>query len=302
MKPTLLVLAAGMGSRYGGLKQIDPVGPGGETMLDYSVFDALRAGFGRVVFLIRKDIEDAFKTTVGARYAGRVETGYAFQELGMVPAGFRVPAERQKPWGTAHAMLCAESAVHGPFAAINADDFYGADSYRSMAAFLARPEATDGVADYAMVGFHLRKTLSEHGSVARGICKLSARGTLDHVEEMTKIERTPAGARNVENGVTTELTGDEVVSMNLWGFQPSIFPHLRRLFADFLKRQGQELKSEFFIPLVASTLIAEKKARFHVLPTQSTWFGITYREDKPVVMASIRALIAKGDYPAQLWT
>ncbi len=298
MKPTLLVLAAGMGSRYGGLKQIDPVGPAGETIIDYSIFDALRAGFGKLVFVIRRDIEQPFREIVGSRFAGRVPVQYVFQELDDLPGGIPVPHGRTKPWGTTHAILMAEGVINEPFAAINADDFYGAESYRLLNAHL-----TSSNPDYAMVGFILRNTLSDFGSVARGICRVDEHHRLLSVVEMLKIERDGAGAKNTDpNGHITRLAGDEAVSMNFWGFSPAIFPQLRVEFAEFLQHSGQELKSECYIPSTVNALVARRQANVKVLRSSDSWFGVTYREDRPRVVESIRALIARGDYPSKLWT
>jgi hypothetical protein len=295
-KPALLVLAAGMGSRYGGLKQIDPVGPNGETIIDYSIYDALRAGFGKVVFVIRRDIEDQFKQIIGARFEKKVAVDYAFQELDKLPPGFSVPNNRTKPWGTGHAILMAADAVREPFAAINADDFYGATSFRVLAEHLG-----SGSADFAMVGFILRNTLSEFGSVARGVCKTNAGGFLESVTEMTKIERDGAAAKTVgPDGEALALTGDETVSMNMWGFTPALFGDLREQFVEFLKRHGQEEKSEFYIPAAVNGLVRAGRARVKVLRTTDPWFGVTYREDRPLVVDGIRKLIARGDYPEKL--
>jgi len=302
MNLTLTILAAGMGSRYGGLKQIDPVGPHGETILDYSIFDAMRAGFTRVVFVIRKDIEEAFRDAIGKRFEGRVDVAYAFQELSMVPDGFTVPDTRQKPWGTAHAVLAAKNTVDSPFAVINADDFYGEDSYRSLAGFL-KGTRDDARAHYAMVGFVLRNTLSEHGHVARGICEADDNRYLQKVVERTKIlKRGNAAVFLDEQEQEHPLTGDEWVSMNMWGFTPSFFERAEQEFEKFLSRHGQEEKSEFFIPLAVDALMASGQADVKILPTQSSWFGVTYREDKPSVVQSIQALTDRGDYPAPLWS
>lgn len=299
-KPTLLVLAAGMGSRYGGLKQIDPMGPSGETILDYSVFDALRAGFGKVVFIIRPDFEQDFREKVAAKFAGRVPVDYAFQTLDKLPAGWTVPPGREKPWGTTHAILCAKDVVRENFAVINADDFYGRGSYQALGDFLAKADPRSS--DFSMVGFTLRNTLSDHGTVARGVCKTDAGGLLTDIEEMTKIARTPAGAAHTyDDGRTVSLTGDEPVSMNMWGFTPRLFDHLDRLFLEFLQKGGKELKSESYIPMAVGQLVREKHITCRVLRTPAAWFGVTYREDKPVVQANIAALIAKGEYPANLW-
>ena len=300
MKPTLLVLAAGMGSRYGGLKQIDPMGPSGETILDYSVFDALRAGFGKVVFIIRPDFERDFREKVAAKFAGRAPVDFAFQTLDKLPAGWSVPAGREKPWGTTHAILCAKDVVRENFAVINADDFYGRDSYATLGKFLAAADPRGS--DFAMVGFTLRNTLSDHGTVARGVCKTDAAGLLTDIDEMTKIARAPGGARNTrDDGSTVDLSGDEPVSMNMWGFTPRLFDHLDRVFLEFLQRAGKEMKSESYIPLTVGQLVRERHATCRVLRTASEWFGVTYREDKPVVQAKLLELVRRGDYPANLW-
>ena len=296
--PTLLVLAAGMGSRYGGLKQIDPVGPGGETIIDYSVYDALRAGFGKIVFIIRKDFEQAFKQVVGARFEKRVAVEYFYQELDKLPAGFQVPEGRTKPWGTTHAILMADGAINEPFAVINADDFYGAESYRVLAQHLQA-----GTPDYAMVGFILRNTLSKFGSVARGVCRVNGEGYLENVVEMTKIEPDGDHAKNTDaNGQVTRLTGDEAVSMNMWGFAPGIYAELRESFNKFLQRSDTDLKSECFIPSTVNELVTAGRARVKVLPTNDSWFGVTYREDHPRVVESISRLIEGGSYPERLWS
>jgi hypothetical protein len=295
-KPTLLVLAAGMGSRYGGLKQIDPVGPNGETIIDYSIYDAMRAGFGKVVFVIRQDIEEPFKKTIGARFEKKVPVEYVFQELDKLPKGFSVPPGRAKPWGTGQAILMAEDVIREPFAAINGDDFYGANSFRVLAEHLQ-----SGGADFSMVGFILRNTLSEFGSVARGVCKTNSEGYLESVTEMTKIERDVTGAKTTgADGKTQALTGDEPVSMNMWGFTTGLFGNLRELFVEFLNRSGREEKSEFYIPMAVNDLVRAKRARVKVLRTPDPWFGVTYREDRPFVVEGIRKLIARGDYPEKI--
>ncbi len=299
-KPTLLVMAAGMGSRYGGLKQIDPMGPHGETILDYSVFDALRAGFGKVVFIIRPDFEQAFRDNVTAKFADRIEVGYAFQTLDRLPAGFSIPEGREKPWGTTHAILCAQDAISEPFAVINADDFYGRHSFAVLAAHLSTLPIDSNA--YSMVGFTLKNTLSDNGSVARGVCKTDAHGFLKEIQELTKIEKTHSGARNVgENGAALELTGEEPVSMNMWGFSPHLFIQLTGLFEEFLRDQGGQLKTECYIPLSVGELVRRHEATCKVLPTDSAWFGVTYREDKPRVQASIAAMTHSGEYPNGLW-
>jgi len=295
--PTLLVLAAGMGSRYGGLKQIDPVGPNGETIIDYSIYDALRAGFGKLVFVIRKDIEEPFRQVVGARFERRVPVEYVFQELDALPPGFVVPEGRTKPWGTTHAILMAADAVREPFAVINADDFYGAEAYRALAGHLQ-----SGAADYAMVGFTLRNTLSDFGSVSRGVCTVTSDGLLKDVVEMTTIVRDGAHARNTDaSGRVTSLTGDEPVSMNMWGFTPRVFEQLRALFAEFLARNATELRAECYIPSAVNELVSSAQARVRVLGSADSWFGVTYRDDQPRVAESIRRLIHDGRYPERLW-
>lgn len=303
MRPTLLVLAAGMGSRYGGLKQVDPVGPSGETIMDYSVFDAVRAGFDRVVFVIRRDFETVFREKVGAKYAGSVAVDYAFQSIDDLPAGFAVPAERVKPWGTAHAIRAARQVVAAPFAAINADDFYGRDAFRRVADFLSRAHAGGGRAHFAMVGYRLAQTLSANGSVARGVCRTQADGRLVSVTEMTKIVRTADGAENREDPAhPLALTGDERVSLNLWGFTPGLFEALESRFPDWLSGNGANPKAEWFIPFVIDEMIRENVADVDVLPTDSAWFGVTYREDKPLVVDAVRKLVDVGEYPPRLWS
>ncbi len=297
MQPTLLVMAAGMGSRYGGLKQIDPVGPTGETIIDYSIYDAMRAGFGKLVFVIRQEIEEAFNETVGARFEQRIPVDYVFQELDGLPSGFTVPEGRAKPWGTTQAVLTAADVIEEPFAVINADDFYGAESYRVLAEHLR-----SGSQDYAMVGFILRNTLSDFGSVARGVCRVNEDGYLDGVEELTKVERDGDGARNTStDGSERKLTGDEPVSMNMWGFTPRIFPHLRGVFQQFLERSGTDLKAESYVPAAVNELVSAGEARVKVLRSRDPWFGVTYREDRPRVVESIRRLIDTGAYPGSLW-
>ena len=296
--PTLLVLAAGMGNRYGGLKQIDPVGPAGETIIDYSIYDALRAGFGKLVFVIRKDIEQQFREIVGARFEKRVAVDYVFQALEDIPPRFTVPAGRAKPWGTTQAILLAEGVIHEPFAAINADDFYGAGGYRELAGHL-----TSGSPDYAMVGFVLRNTLSDFGSVARGVCQVAGNGYLQHIVELTRIERNGNAARNTDaTGNVTTLSGDEPVSMNMWGFTPRVFDQLRERFEKFLEGSAGDLKSECYIPNTVGELVQSGLARVKVLRSSDSWFGVTYREDRPRVVESIRRLIANGLYPERLWS
>lgn len=303
MKPTLVVLAAGMGSRYGGLKQVDPVGPSGEAILDYSVFDAVRAGFGKVVFIIRKDFEAEFKEKVGAKYSGIVPVDYCYQDLNDLPEPYKVPEGRTKPWGTAHATRSARNVVHEPFAVINADDFYGRDAFEQLAKFLSAPAAdADGKMHFAMVGYRLDLTLSENGSVARGICSVSPAGMLDGVVEMTKLVKAGDVAENRENeAAPVKVPLDARVSMNLWGFTPELFTQLEKRFPEWLAANGQKEKSEWYIPFVVDELIKEGKADCRVLPTESSWFGVTYREDKPFVTGEIQKLVAAGEYPGKLF-
>ncbi len=300
MKPTLVVLAAGMGSRYGGLKQVDPVGPSGEAILDYSVFDAVRAGFGKVVFIIRHDFEAEFKEKVGKKYEGLIPVDYCYQDINDLPAPYKVPEGRTKPWGTGHATRAARGVVKEPFAVINADDFYGRDAFEQLAKFLSN--ATDGATlGFAMVGYKLELTLSENGSVARGICDVAADGTLRGVTEMTKLVRAGDVAENREDpAAPVKVPLDARVSMNLWGFTPGLFTELEARFPKWLAENGAKEKSEWYIPFVVDELIKEGKATCKVLPTESSWFGVTYREDKPFVMAEIKKLVDAGEYPVNL--
>jgi hypothetical protein len=302
MQPTLLVLAAGMGSRYGGLKQIDPMGPNGETVLDYSVFDAIRAGFGRVVFIIREDFAEAFQHGIGSRFAGRIEVAYAFQRLDDLPAPFSVPAGRSKPWGTTHAVRAARAVVNEPFAVINADDFYGRDAYQRAANFLGQSAATDDKAHYAMIGYPLGNTLSDHGDVNRGICTTDANGLLSGVEEYVKIEREADGIvrGTALDGSRKPIAESGPVSMNFWAFSRCFFEQLETGFINFLHAHGHAATSEYYIPTIVDDLIRSHQADCAVIPTTSHWFGVTYPADKPHVVASIQHLIAAGEYPQQL--
>jgi len=295
--PTLLVLAAGMGSRYGGLKQLDPVGPDGETIMDYSIFDARRAGFGKIVFVIRKDIEEVFREKIGALYEKRVAVEYVFQEVGNLIPGISLPAGRTKPWGTTHAILMAANTIHEPFAVINADDFYGAGSFRVLAQHLQ-----SGTSEYAMVGFVLRNTLSEFGAVARGVCRISDDGYLKDITELKSIERQGPCITNIDvEGQKTVLNGGELVSMNMWGFMPQVFEQLYEHFQRFLKRHGEDRTAECFIPSTMNSLIQAGQARVKVLRSDDAWFGVTYREDHARVVQSVGRLIERGTYPHRLW-
>jgi hypothetical protein len=296
--PTLLVLAAGMGNRYGGLKQIDPVGPGGETIMDYSIYDALRAGFGKLVFVIRKDIELQFKEAVGARFEKRMPVEYVYQELDKLPPEFSVPAGRTKPWGTMHAILMAAGAINEPFAVINADDYYGPEGYRALAQHLQL-----GTMDYAMVGFVLRNTLSDFGPVSRGVCQVSDDNFLQSVVELRNIERDGANARNTDmTGRIIRLTGNEVVSMNMWGFTLRVFGQLGEHFHKFLERSGSDVQSESYLPSMVNDLVVAEQARVKVLHTKDSWGGITYRADRPRIAENIQRLIDNGTYPKSLWS
>lgn len=296
--PTLLVLAAGIGSRYGGLKQMDQVGPSGETIIDYSIYDAVRAGFGKVVFVIRRDIENDFKKIFVDMLKDRIEVDYVFQETNMVPKGVSFSSGRNKPWGTGHAVLVAEQKINGPFAVINADDFYGSGSYRIMADFLT---SSSDDAEYSMVGYRLDRTLSDHGYVARGVCEAGHESYLRIVNERTRIEIEQGEIIFTDDGLITRLTGNETVSMNFWGFKKPVFEHLNKYFTQFVIENSDDPKAEFFIPLLITGLIEEDKVKVKILKTDESWFGITYREDKPGVIENIKELVKKGVYPSKLW-
>jgi hypothetical protein len=300
---TLVVMAAGIGSRYGGLKQIDPVGPSGEVVLDYSVYDALRAGFDRVVFIIRKDIEGPFRERIGRRIERAADTVYVIQSLDRVPPGFRVPGERKKPWGTAHAILSCKDAVATPFSAINADDYYGRTAFEAMAAHLGCPSGGGRGGEFAMVGYRLTNTLSEHGTVARGVCTATADGHLVGIRELLKIKRFPDGIKHTENEIDwTLLDPESWTSMNCWGFTLDLFGKLEGRFPEFLQRNAARIeKAEFLIPDVVAELLRENKARVKILPTRERWFGVTYPEDRPIFKSAILELIEAGVYPRELW-
>lgn len=298
MKTTLVVMAAGMGSRFGGLKQVAPVGPSGETLLDYSLFDARRAGFDRIVFVIRPDIEAAFRSAVGRRYEALMDVAYAFQRKDALPLGLRAPAGRTKPWGTGQAVLSAADLVDGPFGVANADDFYGASSYQILASFL-RDDAPSR--DWALVAFSLRETLSEHGAVARGICQEGPSGFMRSVTEVTGLEQR--GGAVVAPGADGPrvLSGNEPVSLNLWGFTPSLFEALRSDFHAFLAQHGGDERAEFYLPAVVNERVATGSARVRLLPTQDPWFGITHPADAPLVAARLLRLVDEGLYPSPLF-
>ena len=296
-------MAAGMGSRYGGLKQIDPIGPHGEIIIDYSIFDAMRAGFEQVVFVIRRDLEEAFREKIGSKVEKRVKTSYVFQDLHNVPAGFSVPEERKKPWGTGHAVLSCQDVVTSPFAVINADDFYGLGAFQSLEGYLQQAYDQDGQYDACMVGYILRNTLSAFGSVARGVCQIDPNGFLTGIQERTRIEKDGQDARYTENGVEWHcLSGDSLVSMNMFGFTPGFFKELEQRFPIFLEKNADQiLKAEFFLPDVVNALLQEGKLRVKVLPTPDRWYGVTYPADRPFVQDAVRQMVSEGLYPENLW-
>lgn len=302
---TLVVMAAGVGSRYGGLKQIDPVGPNGEIVMHYSVFDALRTGFDHIVFIIRKDFEEAFRDKIGRQVERVAETAYVFQSLDQVPAGFRVPDGRTKPWGTAQAILACKEAVRTPFLAINADDFYGRTAFEAMTEYLRGVPAPGGHGphEYAMVGYRLANTLSEHGHVARGLCTATEDGYLVGIRELLKVQKFPEAIKHTENDVDwTTLDRESWTSMNFWGFTPSLFVELEARFSRFLEANASNPKAEFLIPEVVGELLREGRARVKILPTRERWFGVTYPEDRPAFQTAILELIRAGAYPRDLWS
>lgn len=303
MKPTLLILAAGVGSRYGGLKQVDPVGPGDEAIIDYSIYDAIRAGYGKVVFVIRESFATSFKEAFEPKLSGRIKTGYVYQELeSLVPKDVAIHPDRKKPWGTGHAILVAKDAVHEPFVVINADDYYGPAGYRIIPEYLI-PASAQTLPHYCMVGYQLRSCLSEHGFVSRGICEHDADHFLKTVAERTHIEiRDRKITAQIDENMSDELTGDEIVSMNIWGFMPSFFHFLERYFDDFIHKNASNPKSELYIPFVVNELIQDKRIRLKILGSKDQWFGVTYKEDKENAVHQIRNLIEAGIYPEKLWT
>ncbi len=304
-KPILVVMAAGMGSRYGGLKQMDPVGGHGQVILDYSVFDAKQAGFETVVFIIKHEIEEAFKETVGARISKVMNVKYAYQQLDNLPDGYSVPEGRTKPWGTSHAILSAMDEINGPFAVINADDYYGPEAFKNIYEYLSAHSDTDSIYEYAMVGYLLKNTVTDNGHVARGVCDADSDDFLTDINERVRIEKRDNGIAYTEDDGKSwiSLPDDTIVSMNLWGFTESFVKEALARFGDFLDKALVEnpLKGEYFLPSVVDELLREKKARVKVLTSRDKWYGVTYKEDKPVVVAAIKAKTDNGEYPENLW-
>jgi len=300
MDITLLVLAAGMGSRYGGLKQLDQVGPNGETIIDYSVYDAIEAGFTKVVFIIRKDIEKEMNELLFKKYRQKIKIEYVFQELENVPEGIKIPKDREKPWGTGHAVLMAKDIIHEPFVVINADDFYGKGAFKVVADYI-RSQKDNLIGKYCMAGYLLKNTLSEYGTVSRGVCKVNDNNELVDITERTKIGwQNSKIVANIEEGEIS-FTGDEYVSMNFWGFTPDVFPELESEFKKFIQHNKNNPKAEYFIPSIVSHQMEKEKATVKVLQANSQWFGVTYKEDKPVVIKKIKELTKAEEYPQQLW-
>ncbi len=299
MKPTLVIMAAGMASRYGSMKQIQQFGPGGETIMDYSIFDAIKAGFKKVVFIIRRDFAEDFKNIFEPKLKGKIETEYVFQEMNKGLDSYSVPEGRTKPWGTAHAILCAKDAIDQPFAVINADDFYGSDGFKKAHDFLAN-ECKEDV--YAIVGYELARTLSEHGTVSRGVCEVDASGNLKGISERLKISRQNGKMVDEESETSKiELPEEAKASMNFWCFHPSIFSFIEKGFQEFLEKNINSPKAEYLIPLVADEWVKAGKGVIKVLPTSAQWFGVTYKEDAPVVKRSLDKLVEEKQYPATLW-
>ena len=298
MKPTLLILAAGMASRYGSMKQIQSFGPGGETIMDYSIYDAIRAGFGKVVFIIREEFAEDFKEIFEPKLKGRIATDYVYQDLRSFIGNYQVPAERTKPWGTAHAVLCAKDTVKEPFAVINADDFYGRDAFEKASEFLTKDVREDL---YAIIGYELIKTLSDHGTVSRGVCEVDKDGYLVSIAERTKVGREDGKIIYEENGQKHELSSGAKVSMNFWCFHPSVFNMTEKAFHEFLAKSASDPKAEFFIPIIGDHLVRSNLGRIKVIPTGSQWFGVTYKEDAPEVKANLEHLVHQGAYPPRLW-
>lgn len=299
MKPTLLILAAGMASRYGSMKQTEGFGPGNETIMDYSIFNAIRAGFGKVVFIIREDFAESFKEVFGNKLQGEIEVDYVYQDLKMFVDAQYIPADRTKPWGTGHALLCAKEKVQEPFAVINADDFYGRDSFEKAADFLIN-KCNENTS--AIIGYKLKNTLSEHGTVSRGVCEVDSNNFLTGINERIKIYKKDNEVVFEEDGNLTVLKEDTNVSMNFWCFHPHVFSITEKLFAEFPKNNMENIKAEFFIPYIADYIIKQPESRILVIPTSSQWFGVTYKEDAPGVKDSLYKLIEEGEYPEKLWS
>ncbi len=299
MRPTLLVLAAGMGTRYGGNKQLDEVGPSGETIIDYSIYDAIRAGFVKIVFVIRRDIEEQVRERFVKKLKGKIEVDYVFQEITNLPEGVNVAPDRQKPWGTSHAILVTAEKIKEPFGVINADDYYGVESFRILYNFLTTDKDPNC---YCIVGYKMGNTLSEHGHVNRGVCKADDNGMLKNIVETRQIEKTPDGARApAADGTWEKFTGNEIVSMNLWGFKPSCYKFLGEEFRNFIDNSGMDLKSELDIPTSVDKFVKNGEITIKVLMSNDRWFGVTYREDKPFVVASINEMISRGIYPSKIY-
>jgi hypothetical protein len=300
MKPTLLILAAGMASRYGSMKQVDGFGPNGETIIDYSIYDAINAGFGKISFIIREEFLDSFKAIFEPKLKGRVETDYVFQSYDLKPFGIDKVIERAKPWGTMHAVLAARNQVKEPFCVINADDYYGKEAFVEMAKFLTTEAADD---TYSLVGYQIDRTLSDYGSVSRGVCKVDDNGNMVEINERTEVYFKEDGTVAYKDATGEySLPNDTRVSMNFWGFTPAVFKQSEPMFKKFVEANESNPKAEFFIPLAADELIKSGTASFKVIPTASKWFGVTYKEDKPIVQKSISDLVANGTYPANLWS
>lgn len=300
--PQLVVMAAGMGSRFGGPKQLEPLGPAGETIPEYSAFDAMRHGFAEIVFIVREEIEDAFRSIVGRNVEPRIATRYVRQSLDDLPPGFEPPRDRDKPWGTAHALWSCRNVLDRPFAVINADDFYGPSAFQVLGDFLQTVREKEGVHEYGLVGYILGNTLSEHGHVSRGVCELASDGTLREIHERVKIQRFEHTIRHTEDGRTwIDLPADSVVSMNMWGFTPAVFEELETGFVEFLKGRGSDPKAEYFLPERVGELVDAGGTRVKVLRTDERWFGITYKKDKPFVERAVHDLVEQGVYPPSLW-
>ncbi len=299
MKPTLLILAAGMASRYGSMKQIQSFGPSGETIMDYSIYDAIQSGFKKIVFIVRKDFAADFKNLFEPKWSGKVVTSYVYQEMDTYLDGYIPPVERSKPWGTAHAVLCAKDSIQDPFAVINADDFYGRDAFNKAYDFLGKSCNSE---TYSIIGYDLAKTLSENGSVSRGVCEVDSNNNLISIHERTKIYRNKEGKITYEEeGKTFDVPDTAKVSMNFWCFDPAVFPFIEKIFHEFLLKNGQDPKSEFFIPIIGDQFIHEEKGQIKIIPTGSSWFGVTYKEDAPSVQENLNRLIESGDYPKSLY-